>query len=35
MMDREEAAQAEPLGELTLKGVAQAVKAFNVTGFRT
>jgi class 3 adenylate cyclase len=30
----EESAQAEVLGELTLKGVAQPVKAFNVTGFK-
>ncbi len=29
----EESAQVEPLGELTLKGVAQPVKAFNITGF--
>ena len=30
----EEAAQAEPLGELTLKGIAQSVKAFNITAFK-
>jgi adenylate cyclase len=29
----EDSAQVEPLGELTLKGVAQPVKAFNITGF--
>ena len=29
----EESAQAEPLGELTLKGIAQPVQAFNVTAF--
>jgi class 3 adenylate cyclase len=29
----EETTRAEPLGELTLKGIAQPVKAFNVTGF--
>ena len=29
----EEAAKAEPLGDLTLNGIAQPVKAFNVTGF--
>jgi class 3 adenylate cyclase len=30
----EDAIQGEPLGELALKGIAQAVKAFNVTGFK-
>ena len=30
----EETAQAEPLGELVLKGLAQPVKAFNVTAFK-
>ena len=30
----EEATQAEPLGELTLKGIAHSVKAFNITGFK-
>jgi adenylate cyclase len=30
----EDAAEAEPLGELTLKGIPQPVKAFNVTGFK-
>lgn len=30
----EESAQAEPLGELTLKGVAHPVAAFNVIGFK-
>ena len=29
----EEATQTEPLGGLTLKGIAQPVQAFNVTGF--
>ena len=31
----EDMAQAEPLGDLTLKGIAQPVKAFNVTGFKS
>ena len=30
----EETAQAEPIGELALKGLAQPVKAFNVTAFK-
>jgi adenylate cyclase len=30
----EDAVEAEPLGELTLKGIAQPVKAFNITGFK-
>lgn len=30
----EDAAQAEALGELSLKGVAQSVPAFNITGFK-
>jgi len=30
----EEAIVAEPLGELALKGMAQPVKAFNITGFK-
>jgi len=29
----EDSTQAEPLGELALKGVAQSVPAFNITGF--
>jgi class 3 adenylate cyclase len=31
----EEATQAEPLGEVTLKGIAQPVPVFNVTGFKS
>jgi class 3 adenylate cyclase len=31
----EEATQAEPLGEVTLKGIAQPVQAFNVTAFKS
>jgi adenylate cyclase len=31
----EEATQAEPLGEVTLKGLAQPVPVFNVTGFKS
>jgi len=31
----EEATQADAIGDLTLKGIAQPVKAFNVTGFKT
>jgi adenylate cyclase len=31
----EDMTQAEPLGELTLKGIAQPVKALNVTGFKS
>jgi adenylate cyclase len=31
----EDEAQAEPLGELTLKGIAQPVQVFNITGFKT
>jgi class 3 adenylate cyclase len=30
----EDTAQAEPLGEITLKGIAHPVHAFNVTGFQ-
>ena len=31
----EDTIQAEPLGEVTLKGIAQPVLVFNVTGFKT
>jgi len=31
----EEAAEVEPLGELTLKGIAHPVPAFNVTSFKS
>lgn len=31
----DDATEAEPLGELTLKGITQPVPAFNVTAFKS
>jgi len=31
----EDMAQADPLGEVTLKGIAQPVKVFNLTAFKS